>query len=121
MMRRGHRYAEAIKKVNDLLYMVCVAEGFVYLDLADITMAHVSADGIHLNSHGTTILLYNILSVFNTFNSELIDFMEDYKYAMSLQPDSGFDLVTTLVVGVLTVKQGRIMVILKTVYPSPLH
>ena len=84
MMRRGHRYAEAIKKVNDLLYMVCVAEGFVYLDLADITMAHVSADGIHLNSHGTTILLYNILSVFNTFDSELIDFKEDYKYAMSL-------------------------------------
>ena len=82
--RRGHRYSELIKKVNDLLYMACIAEDFVFMDQADITMAHVSKDGIHLNSHGTSILLYNIMSVFNSFDGDSIDFKHDYDYAMSL-------------------------------------
>ena len=82
--RRGHRYSELIKKVNDLLYMACIAEDFVFMDQADITMAHVSTDGIHLNSHGTSILLYNIMSVFNSFDGDSIDFKHDYDYAMSL-------------------------------------
>ena len=84
MVRRGHRYSEAIKKINDLLFMVCVAENFEFMDQADITMAHISADGIHLNSHGTSILLYNISSVFNTFDGNSIDFIKDYEYAKSL-------------------------------------
>ena len=84
MVRRGYRYSEAVKKINDLLYMACVAENFVFMDQADITMAHISSDGIHLNSHGTAILLYNILSVFNTFDGNFIDFRKDYEYAMSL-------------------------------------
>ena len=54
------------------------------MDQADITMAHISADGIHLNSHGTSILLYNISSVFNTFDGNSIDFIKDYEYAKSL-------------------------------------
>ena len=73
-----------IKKVNDLLYMACIAEDFVFMDQADITMAHISKDGIHLNSYGTSILLYNIMSVFNSFDGDSIDFKHDYDYAMSL-------------------------------------
>ena len=49
MVRRGYRYAEIVQKVNDLLYMACVAEKFVYMDQANITMAHISSDGVHLN------------------------------------------------------------------------
>ena len=84
MVRRGHRYREVVKKVNDLLYMTCVAEEFNFIDQDDITLAHISQDGVHLNANGTTILLYNILSVFSTFDRNLIDFMKDYQYAKSL-------------------------------------
>ena len=84
MVRRGHRYREVVKKVNDLLYMTCVAEEFNFIDQDDITLAHISQDGVHLNANGTIILLYNILSVFSTFDRNLIDFMKDYQYAKSL-------------------------------------
>ena len=84
MVRRGFRNCEIVKKINDLLYMACIAEEFLFIDQADITMAHISSDGVHLNSHGTAILLYNILSVFDTFDGNFIDFRKDYDYAMSL-------------------------------------
>ena len=84
MTRRGYRYQEVVKKVNDVLYMACVAENFSFMDQADITMSHISSDGIHLNSHGTVILLFNILSVFSNFDSKLIDFNKDYEHAKSL-------------------------------------
>ena len=84
MTRRGYRFCEGIKKVNDLLYMACIAEDFLFMDQAAITMAHVSADGIHLNSHGSAILFYNILSVFDTFDGDFIDFKKDYEHAMSM-------------------------------------
>ena len=84
MVRRGHRYLEIVQKVNELLYMACIAEGYVFIDQADITMAHISSDGVHLNSHGTFILLHNILSTFETFDGSSIDFKNDYQYAMSL-------------------------------------
>ena len=64
--------------------MACVAEDFVFIDQADITMAHISSDGVHLNSHGTVILLHNILSVFDTFDRNFIDFKRDYEYALSI-------------------------------------
>jgi hypothetical protein len=84
MARRGYKYQEVVTRVNDLLYMACVAEDFIFMDQADIKMAHVSSDGVHLNSHGTSILFFNILSVFNSFDRNLIDFKKDYEYAMSL-------------------------------------
>ena len=31
MVRRGHRYREIVQKVNELLYMACVAEEFVFM------------------------------------------------------------------------------------------
>ena len=83
MVRRGYRYCDIVEKINNVLYMACIAEDFVFIDQADITMAHISSDGVHLNSHGTVILLRNILSVFDTFDENFIDF-NDYKYAMSL-------------------------------------
>ena len=85
MVRRGNWYRGVVEKVNDLLYMACVAENFLYMDQADITMAHISSsDGVHLNSHGTTILLFNILSTFDTFDASFMDFKIDYEYPMSI-------------------------------------
>ena len=72
-----------MRRVNDLLYMACVAEHFVYLDQSGITMDHISSDGIHPNSYGSTILKYNILSVFDTFDRDLMDFRNDYEWAIS--------------------------------------
>ena len=83
LIRRGYEYREAARKVNDLLYMACLAEDFMYLDHSDIAMEHISTDGIHPNPLGSAILKYNILSVFDTFNSELMDFKEDYERACS--------------------------------------
>ena len=84
MVRKGYRYGDVLRKVNELLYMACVAEDFLFLDQADITMAHISSDGIHLNSHGSAILLYNILSLFDAFDRNFIDFNADYEYAISI-------------------------------------
>ena len=80
---RGYRYLEAINRVNDLLYMACLAEEFLYLDHSNIVMDHISTDGIHPNHFGAAILKYNILSVFDTFRSELMDFKDDFDRAVS--------------------------------------
>ena len=84
IIRRGYRYREIIKRVNDLLYMACVAEDFHYIDQDNIKMAHVSSDGIHLNSHGTFVLLFNVLSCFSKFDRDFMDFDDDYQYAISM-------------------------------------
>ena len=84
MVRKGYRYGDIVRKVNELLYMACVAEDFLFIDQADITMAHISSDGIHLNSHGSAILLFNILSQFDAFDRNFIDFNDDYEYAISI-------------------------------------
>ena len=84
MARRGFRYKEIISRVNNLLYMACLAEDFEYMSQDDIKAAHISSDGIHLNSHGTVILMFNLFSVFNSFNCNFIDFKEEYDYAISI-------------------------------------
>ena len=82
--RRGYHYREAIKRVNDLLYMACIAEDFVFLDQCDITLDHISLDGIHPNPSGTAILKFNILCVFSSFDSNFMDFKEEYERAKSM-------------------------------------
>ena len=84
MTRRGYKYGEIVRRVNNILYMACMVEDFVFMSQDDIKPAHISKDGIHLNLHGTVILMLNVFSVFNTFNINLIDFKEDYDYAISL-------------------------------------
>ena len=80
--RRGAQYKRIVAEVNDLLYMVCLAEEFVYMDHGGITLAHISHDGVHPNFWGTTILKFNILSTFRTFNRRNFDFMEDYEKSL---------------------------------------
>ena len=84
MVRRGYAYGEIVNRVNNLLYMACLADNFLYMNQDDIKLSHISSDGVHLNSHGSAILMFNVFSVFNSFHSDFIDFKEDYKYAMSL-------------------------------------
>ena len=64
-------------RVNDLLYMACLAENFTYMDQDRITLAHLDADGLHPNFYGSTILKYNICSVFRTFNKAYMNFRVD--------------------------------------------
>ena len=78
MVRHGQQYRNPIIRVNTLLQKRCSEEGFFYMDQSDITSSHVSMDGVHLNFYGQTILKYNILSVFNTFNPYFTDFEDDY-------------------------------------------
>ena len=80
--RRIHQYRVAVPKVNDLLYMCCLAENFVFMDQSDISLAHIDSDGIHPNFHGSTILKYNILSAFRTFDSNNMTFRNDYDNAL---------------------------------------
>ena len=76
--------SEIVRRVNDLLHMACTAEDFAYMNQDDIKLAHISSDGVHLNSHGSAIIMFNVFSVFNSFDSNFIDFKEDYDYAISL-------------------------------------
>ena len=62
--------------------MACDAESFLFMDQVDITMAHIDSDGIHPNSYGTTILKFNFLSVFRTFDPNSMDFRNDYDNAL---------------------------------------
>ena len=80
--RRGHKYRGVVERVNELLCMVCIAEEFLFMDQVDFTLAHIDTDGIHPNYYGSTILKNNILTVFNTFRPEYMDFHEDYDNAL---------------------------------------
>ena len=80
--RRGYQYQRALAEVNDLLYMSCIAEEFIFMDNTDITLAHISNDGVHPNNFGTTILKYNILNTFRTFNPRLCDFKQEYENSL---------------------------------------
>ena len=82
MVRHGYQYRNPVTRVNNLLQVRCSEEGFHYMDQSDITSAHISMDGVHLNFYGQTILKYNILSVFNTFNPYFTDFESDYDISL---------------------------------------
>ena len=53
------------------------------MDQSEITLNHISGDGVHPNHYGSAILKFDILSVFNSFDANLIDFREDYERATS--------------------------------------
>ena len=72
--RRGYHYKNSINRVNNLLYLRCLEEGFLYLDHSYISGEHLQFDGLHLNDQGTRILKLNILKCFYTFNPFLADF-----------------------------------------------
>ena len=82
LVRRGYPYREVVGKVNDLLYMSCLAENFMFMDQSDITMAHIDSDGLHPNFYGSTILKYNILTTFHTFDPNCMTFRSDYENAL---------------------------------------
>ena len=77
-MRRGYQYGSIIPKVNDLLYMACIAENFVYMDHSAITLDHLDSDGLHPNFYGSAILKHNLLSAFRTFNPNQMNFRNEY-------------------------------------------
>ena len=83
LLIRRYPYTEAVKRVNELLHMACVAEDFAFLDQSAITLDHISTDGTHPNHYGSTILKYNILSVFDSFDTHFMDFKDDYEWAIS--------------------------------------
>ena len=82
LVRRGYEYREIIPKVNDLLYMACLAEGFTFMDQDEITLAHLDNDGLHPDFYGSTILKRNILSVFRTFNIDNMTFRKELEQAL---------------------------------------
>ena len=79
MVRKGNQYRDAIVKVNDLLYMACIAENFCFMDQKDISMSHISSDGLHLNAFGANVLKRNILSVFQTNDFDMMNFRYGYE------------------------------------------
>ena len=79
-----YKYGEIVRRVNNVLCMACVAEDFVYMSQDDIGPAHLSSDGVHLNSYGTAILKFNVFSIFSSFDSNFIDFKKEYDQAISM-------------------------------------
>ena len=83
LVRQGQQFRNGIVRVNNLLRERCLEENFNFIDQGDITIAHISFDGIHPNFFGSTILKRNILSLFKSFNPYLCTFGGDYEKAMS--------------------------------------
>ena len=82
LVRRGYPYRDVVSKVNDLLYMCCLVEDFKFMDQSNITMAHIDTDGLHPNYYGSTILKFNILKTFRTFDPNCMTFRSDYENAL---------------------------------------
>ena len=82
LARRGYEYREIVPKVNNLLYMACLAEQFKFMDQGEITLAHLDNDGLHPNFYGSTILKRNILSVFRTFSGGSMNFRKELEQAL---------------------------------------
>ena len=83
LVRWGYKYKNTVHRVNSLLSTMCPTENFVFLDQSDITLQHISHDGIHPNFFGRAILKMNILSCFTTFNPYFTDFGHDYERSIS--------------------------------------
>ena len=82
LVRRGQHYRNAITAVNELLYMACIAENFIFMDQEDITLAHISTDGVHPNFYGSTLLKMKLLSVLSTFDRDLMSFKDIYEKSL---------------------------------------
>ena len=53
------------KELNDLLKDLCYIGNFTYMDNWNMSLQHVSYDGVHLNSRGDKQLLFNLLWYLN--------------------------------------------------------
>ena len=82
IVRHGFQYRNPVACVNKLLEASCSSEGFIFMDQSEISAAHISFDGVHLNFHGQTLLKMNILLCFQTFNPYISDFEQDYDRAL---------------------------------------
>ena len=82
LVRRGFAYRDVVDKVNEVLYMACLAENFMFMDQAEISLNHIDSDGIHPNFYGSTILKFNILSAFRTFDRNRMTFRNEYENAL---------------------------------------
>ena len=82
IVRWGYQYGNIITRINNLLENSCREEGLLYLDHLDITMRHISNDGLHLNIYGNTIMKMNLLKCFYSFNPFLCHFDKFYDYAL---------------------------------------
>ena len=83
LVRWGRKYDNIIIRVNNLLRRMCLEENFMYIDQSDITLDHISFDGIHPNFYGRNVLKMNIMLCFNSFNPYFTDFGYDYERSIS--------------------------------------
>ena len=52
-------------ELNRLLYDLCVIHNFVFMDNWNMSLKHISPDGVHLNKSGDQQLLFNLLWYLN--------------------------------------------------------
>ena len=76
--RRGYKFVDVIRNINNGLSKACMDEGFEFLDNLDIVLSHIGKDGIHPNNKGHTILKMNLLKCMFTFNPYCCDFTSFY-------------------------------------------
>ena len=82
MPMTGRYWTNMIARINNLLSIECIKYGFHYMDNSDISVHHLSRDGIHLNFYGSIILKMNILKSFYSFNPYICDFLSTYEEAL---------------------------------------
>ena len=87
--RRGYKYTKVINRLNDQLYMACIANGYIYIDNCEILLKyHNGKDGIHPNDKGLCILKMNLLKTMLSFNPYTCDFLDEYENCLWTSKDS---------------------------------
>ena len=61
LVRKNHDVNEVIKKVNNLLKILCLEQGFTFICNSAIAGVMLWRDGLHLTNEGTNMLSNNFL------------------------------------------------------------
>ena len=52
-------------EVNSILKDLCAIHEFIFMNNGNMSLSYVSHDGVHLNSRGSELLLFNLLWYLN--------------------------------------------------------
>ena len=63
LVRKKHEVNEVIKKVDNILRIVCLDQGFTFICNSAIARAMLWRDGLHLTNEGTNMLSNNFCSI----------------------------------------------------------
>ena len=67
MVKRNYEVSSKISELNDVLNVLCMENGFLFLSNSNIGTNLLSHDGIHISTLGTNVFAGNIVDYINNF------------------------------------------------------